>query len=112
MKKDLWNRPSRTSVEGAPAPTLAPKIAVVTVIAVASYIGAVSILTGIADVSRATGLLLAALWLVPVFGVLWLTGVFDRPDSMKSEGWPDAPGTPDVEPEAAEALPHVRDHAA
>jgi len=61
-----------------------PKIVVLSAAAAICYIGAVVVLTEIADLSRASGLLLALVWLVPVFVVLWLTGIFDRTDSVRS----------------------------
>ena len=89
-----------------------PKMAVVTVIVVVSYIGAVSVLTDIADLSRATGLLLALVWLPLVFGALWLAGAFDRPESTTSESWPDTIERSEGEHEAGESRRTARDRAA
>jgi hypothetical protein len=64
-------------------------IALYAVVAVVDYLGALYVLTEIAHLSHASGLLLAFLWLVPVFGVLWLVGVFDPGDRRRgARGWP------------------------
>jgi hypothetical protein len=97
---------SESSATGGYAPR---HIALCSVVAVVDYLGALYVLTEIAHLSHASGLLLALVWLVPVFGVLWLVGAFEEADGSHRAGrWPYARREPDVEVHGPQSQVHER----
>jgi hypothetical protein len=94
-----------SDTESDPATRSRGRIGAYSVAALVYFGGALFLLTSIARISHASGALLAVLWLVPVFGVLWLVGTFDdRGGERRLRRWPysrNEPGRDEHEPESS-----------